>query len=160
VATIITRTGKGSPLTNTEMDDNFSNLNTDKYESGDDVDFGSITSSGDFQASADTSVSAAGTVQGDATLLTKTYNIVTTATTNQGVILPDPTGGLKYTIANASGNNIKIYPAVGDSINSGTANDPITVPTGATKDLIGTSVSNWDTLVELPIYDSTGTRLN
>lgn len=33
MATITTRSGKGSPLTNTEVDDNFTNLNTDKIES-------------------------------------------------------------------------------------------------------------------------------
>jgi hypothetical protein len=32
MATIVTRAGKGSPLTNTEVDDNFTNLNTDKVE--------------------------------------------------------------------------------------------------------------------------------
>ena len=32
MATIVTRAGKGSPLTNTELDSNFSNLNTDKAE--------------------------------------------------------------------------------------------------------------------------------
>ena len=32
MSTIVTRAGKGSPLTNTELDSNFSNLNTDKLE--------------------------------------------------------------------------------------------------------------------------------
>ena len=32
MATIVTRAGKGSPLTNTELDSNFTNLNTDKLE--------------------------------------------------------------------------------------------------------------------------------
>ena len=32
MATITTRSGKGSPLTNTEVDENFTNLNTDKIE--------------------------------------------------------------------------------------------------------------------------------
>lgn len=35
MATITTRAGKGSPLTNTEVDANFTNLNTDKLESTD-----------------------------------------------------------------------------------------------------------------------------
>ena len=34
MATIVTRAGKGSPLTNTEVDANFVNLNTGKYEVG------------------------------------------------------------------------------------------------------------------------------
>ena len=32
MATIVNRATKGSPLTNTEVDSNFSNLNTDKAE--------------------------------------------------------------------------------------------------------------------------------
>lgn len=35
MATITTRAGKGSPLTNTEVDSNFTNLNTDKLEDSD-----------------------------------------------------------------------------------------------------------------------------
>lgn len=34
MSTIVTRTGKGSALSYTEVDDNFTNLNTDKYQSG------------------------------------------------------------------------------------------------------------------------------
>ena len=37
MSTITTRAGKGSPLTNTELDANFTNLNTDKLEAGDDL---------------------------------------------------------------------------------------------------------------------------
>tara|TARA_B100000945_G_scaffold302340_1_gene285869 strand:- start:699 stop:1835 length:1137 start_codon:yes stop_codon:yes gene_type:complete len=37
MATIVTRSGKGSPLTNNELDANFTNLNTDKIESGNTV---------------------------------------------------------------------------------------------------------------------------
>lgn len=44
MATIITRSGKGSPLTNTEVDANFTNLNSDKLESGDTVASLTITS--------------------------------------------------------------------------------------------------------------------
>lgn len=34
MSTIVLRNTKGSPLTNTEVDNNFSNLNTDKMEKG------------------------------------------------------------------------------------------------------------------------------
>lgn len=43
MATITTRAGKGSPLTNTEVDDNFSNLNTDKAENGANSDITSMS---------------------------------------------------------------------------------------------------------------------
>jgi len=37
MSTIVTRAGKGSPLTHTEVDNNFTNLNTDKIQSGNTV---------------------------------------------------------------------------------------------------------------------------
>ena len=43
MSTIVTRSGKGSPLTNTEVDSNFSNLNTDKAELSGAVFTGAIT---------------------------------------------------------------------------------------------------------------------
>jgi hypothetical protein len=46
MSTIVTRSGKGSPLTHTEVDDNFTNLNTDKYQSGDAVSFTTLTATG------------------------------------------------------------------------------------------------------------------
>ena len=61
MATITTRVvgegAKGSPLTNSEVDNNFINLNTAKYESGDNISVGSITATGNmnFSASADRS---------------------------------------------------------------------------------------------------------
>lgn len=44
MSTIVTRAGKGSPLTNTEVDANFTNLNSDKYQSGDAPSFAKVTS--------------------------------------------------------------------------------------------------------------------
>ena len=43
MATITTRSGKGSPLTNSEVDSNFTNLNTDKVEL-DDISVGANAS--------------------------------------------------------------------------------------------------------------------
>jgi hypothetical protein len=44
MATIVTRAGKGSPLTHNEVDANFTNLNSDKLESGDTVASLTLTS--------------------------------------------------------------------------------------------------------------------
>ena len=55
MATITTRSGKGSALTHTEMDNNFTNLNTDKIESvSSDTNptLGGNLNGGDFQISA------------------------------------------------------------------------------------------------------------
>ena len=43
MSTIVTRAGKGTALTWTEMDDNFTNLNNDKYQSGSNPTFGTVT---------------------------------------------------------------------------------------------------------------------
>jgi len=43
MSTIVTRAGKGSALTWTEADANFTNLNTDKYQSGDSPSFADLT---------------------------------------------------------------------------------------------------------------------
>ena len=91
MATITLRSAKGSPLTNNEVDANFTNLNSDKYESGSNVTLGTVSgSTGTFSGNLTTSaytvcsvngtISAAGTTQGAATALAKSYNIVTTAT--------------------------------------------------------------------------------
>ena len=46
MATIVTRSGKGSPLTNNEVDANFTNLNTDKAELSGATFTGEITANG------------------------------------------------------------------------------------------------------------------
>ena len=46
MTSITTRSGKGSPLTHDEVDNNFTNLNADKYEAGDSPSFGSVTVTG------------------------------------------------------------------------------------------------------------------
>lgn len=43
MSTIVTRAGKGSPLTNTEVDANFTNLNTDKVQENTTVTFTTLT---------------------------------------------------------------------------------------------------------------------
>ena len=51
MSTIVTRSGKGSPLTNNEVDTNFTNLNSDKYQSGDSPTFDVLTATGDSEFS-------------------------------------------------------------------------------------------------------------
>lgn len=79
MATITTRAGKGSTLTHTEVDDNFTNLNTDKYESGDSMVANTVTatsfvksggtSSQFLMADGSTSTSTGGATVDDATAL-------------------------------------------------------------------------------------------
>ena len=55
MATIVTRAGKGSPLTHNEVDANFTNLNSDKYQSGDSPTFNAVTVTGTLALNADPS---------------------------------------------------------------------------------------------------------
>ena len=143
MSTITLRASKGSPLTNTEVDTNFSNLNNDKYESGNNVSVGTLTASGNVTFGIAATVSAAGSTQGTATALTKTYNIVSTASANQGVILPSAAAGLVINLYNVSGNTIKVYPASTETIDGGSANAPIEVVTANGAELVGISTGGW-----------------
>lgn len=160
MATITTRSGKGSPLTNNEVDANFNNLNTDKYEAGNDVSVGALAVTGESTFSTSAAISAAGTVQGDATVLTKSFNIVTTATADQGVVLPDATTGKFTKVINATAVNIKVYPASAEQIDSlGTTVAKILAP-GASLEVVAASSSLWKSVLPVVIFDSSGTQLN
>lgn len=160
MATITLRSGKGSPLTNSEVDGNFTNLNNDKYESGDDIVVDDFSAAGELTLSASATVSAAGTTQSGATALTKTYNIVTTATADQGIKLPSAATGKRVSVVNATSASIKIYPDTSETINSLSANVAKSLAAGATIDLVCTSGSAWRTLEQVLIYNSSGTQLN
>lgn len=148
MSTLTTRAGKGSPLTNTEVDTNFTNLNSDKFQANDDITVNDITVSGDFIVGVDASVTAAGTTQGTATALTKTYNIVNTASANQGVILPDCAAGIRITIFNSTTATIKVYPATGESINDLSANVALSLGPEKGRDIVGISATQWQTTDE------------
>lgn len=160
MATITLRSSKGSPLTNSEVDANFTNLNNDKYESGDDIVVNDLSSSGEVTMSAATTITAAGATQLTATSLTKTYNVVTTATADQGVILPSAATGKQLTVVNATAVSIKVYPASGEQINALSANTAKSLAAGATMDLVCTSGTAWKSLEQVLIFDSAGSRLN
>ena len=160
MATITLRSTKGSPLTNNEVDGNFTSLNNDKYESGDSVSFVDVTSTGEITLSTTTAVTAAGTVQGDATALTTTYSIVTTATADQGVVLPDAATGKVAKVINATAVNIKVYPASAEQIDSLGTNVAKNLAPGASLESVAASGSLWKSFLPVVIFDSSGTQLN
>lgn len=155
MSTLTTRSGKGSPLTNTEVDSNFTNLNTDKFQSGDDISAGDLTSSGDLTLGLNASVTAAGTTQGTATALTKTYNIVNTATANQGVKLPDATTGLVIYVYNSTSVTIKVWPYTGESINDESANTAVDLKKDKGLHFIAVSATQWQQVSLLDSVDAT-----
>lgn len=65
MSTIVTRAGKGSPLTWNEVDNNFTNLNTDKFQSGSNISVGTLSASGVSTFSAGSAGAPALTTTGD-----------------------------------------------------------------------------------------------
>ena len=128
--TLTLRNVKGSELTFTEVDNNFTALNT----------------------TVSATVTAAGTNQGTATAITSTVTFITTAASGTGVILPAPDLGTKATIVNHGANPVNLYPAVGHTIDNGSANAPLVLPQGCAVDVIGTSSTNW-TGVSFDVWD-------
>ncbi len=79
---------------------------------------------------AGTSLVAAGTTQGTATELVNADNEVITVASGSGVALASKgTPGDTQTVFNAGANPLRIYPPSGMSINSLTANVPMTLGT-------------------------------
>jgi hypothetical protein len=101
MSTIVTRAGKGSPLTHTEVDNNFTNLNTDKIQSGNTVAALTITSADINGGTVDgTTIGATTASTGAFTTLSATGvatvsagsvsapAITTTGDTNTGIFFP------------------------------------------------------------------------
>lgn len=107
-----------------------------------------VESTGNFKFSV-ASVVAAGTTQGTATPISKDINVVTSSTTgvNDGVILPVTTGGNKIVVINQDGvDAVKVYPALGVSINGASANAAYSLAAGARLEFVSISASLWYTL--------------
>lgn len=160
MSTITLRSVKGTPLTNTEVDDNFSNLNSDKYESGDSPSFADLTLTGSLTNSIAGLVTAAGSTQGDATALTKTVNMITTATAGQGVKLPTAAAGLTAKIINTTAVTIVVYPNTSDVIDGGTVNVGVNLAPYSSVELVAQDTTDWYRVTNLIVYDSSGNRLN
>ena len=72
-------------------------------------------------------VTAAGTTQGTATAMGADMNIVTTATSGQGVILYAGIPGDSQIIYNSTAVDIRVYPQSGAAINQLAANSAFTL---------------------------------
>lgn len=160
MSTITLRSVKGIPLTNNEVDTNFTNLNEDKYQSGSSPSFVDLTLTGAFIPSVSATVTAAGSTQGGATALTKAVSIVTTATANQGVVLPTAAAGISATIVNTTAVTIKVYPNTSDVIDDGTVNVAVNLAPYSSVQLVAQDTQDWYRITNLIVYDTSGNRLN
>jgi hypothetical protein len=91
-------------------------------------------------------ISAAGTVQSNATALTTQFNVVSTVASGAGVRLPVSIAGMRITVLNTSANALLVYPATSGIINSQAANAAYSHPAGARLDFISTTTTQWYTL--------------
>ena len=79
-----------------------------------------------IQGQVKTAITAAGTTQGTATSLTASINLVSTATSLQGVILPSVEIGDSLEVYNdATGTTIVVYPPTSGTINQLSANSGV-----------------------------------
>jgi hypothetical protein len=88
-------------------------------------------------------VSAAGTTQGTATALTSDYNIITTAASGTGVVLPTATTGRRLIVVNKGANALNIYPASGAAIDALGANTALSLPVSGWLELDASSTTQW-----------------
>jgi hypothetical protein len=131
MSTIVTRAGKGSPLTHTEVDSNFTNLNTDKLESGSTASSLVITSAdingGTIDGTAIGSSTASTGAFTTATASTSFTSPVFKAANSAGGALQNSSGTNQLQWGGGGGNNLTVDVAI--NINPANAQVAIS-PTG------------------------------
>ena len=107
---------------------------------------GRLSVGGNYLRSIQTSVSAAGSTQGDATALTKDINIISTVSAGQGVRLPTAVAGMVLIINNTTITDMNVYPATGAAINSLSTNLGLNHIAGASLQYYAVSSTKWYTV--------------
>jgi hypothetical protein len=74
----------------------------------------------------------------------------TVATTGNSAILPASVLGQEVIVVNNGANSMNVFPASGDTINSGSANAAVAVAAGAQATFKGVSATNWLETVSTP----------
>lgn len=102
-----------------------------------------------------TGLTAVGTSQGTALALTKSFNVVSSAATGTGVVLPAGVAGFRCVVTNQAANAIQIYPASGAKIDSQSTNQPVTLSPNASATYQCASATQWYT-VNTPVIGGSG----
>ena len=97
-------------------------------------------------------ITAAGTIQANATAITSDVNFVSTTPAGSGVILPNVRVGQIVNIINHGGNYLNVYPASGQTIDALAANVALSVPRGATLRMTSKSGTGWEG-IDVNTYD-------
>jgi len=112
---------------------------------------GNLSASGFFIHSVDAGISATGTSIGSAFVLTKEFNVVTSATASSAdsVRLPATVAGLNIVIINASTSPIKVFPPTGSLIDKNLAGASVTIGVDGKLVLYSTSTTQWYSLTSI-----------
>ena len=95
-----------------------------------------------------TGISASGSTQGTATVLTCASNQVTNVAGGSGVILdPNASFGDSQLVYNGVSNPLKVYPPVGASINGLTTNSPVILPINTACEFHCFSTTSWTAIL-------------
>ena len=107
MATIVTRSGKGSPLTNTEVDANFTNLNSDKIETNAEVR-AAVEAATDSNVFTDADHTKVNSVEASADV-TDTANVVAALTAGSNITIGNDgtiAGSAAFTLPTAAANTL------------------------------------------------------
>jgi len=105
-----------------------------------------ISTTGNLLRSVATAVTATGTTQGDATVLTEDINVVTSYSGSAlGVILPSKVGA-EFIVFNNTVNAINVYPASGGTIDFRSANVAYSLPSHARISFVSYAANTWISL--------------
>jgi hypothetical protein len=107
---------------------------------------GNVACAAFFDASVNAAVSAAGTVQGNATVIASEFNVISTVASGAGVVLPTGLAGIRVTLINTAANACLVYPASGAQINSLGTNAAFSLAAGGRLDYVCISTTQWYTL--------------
>lgn len=102
-----------------------------------------VKSTGSLLVTSAAALSAVGSVQGDALLLTNDVNEITTTPSGSGVQLPAVAAGSKVFVANNGVNTLKVWPAPGQKIDALGTNNSHSVATTVVKTYVGVSNTQW-----------------
>ena len=105
-----------------------------------------IANTGFVISSINAAVSAAGTVQANATALTREINVTSTVASGAGVVLPTAVAGMRVTIINTAANACLVYPATGGAINAIATNGSYSLPAGGRLEFVATTTTQWYTM--------------
>jgi len=90
-----------------------------------------------------TSLTAAGTTQGTALLLTRQINDVTSVAANTGVRLPVAVAGMRIIVRNSSATNLNVYPNTGAQIQTLGTNVAMVLVAATMLEYVAVSATQW-----------------